>query len=226
MKRISLILALVLLISSAVASVSYIYAGGSPVISVSNISADPGETVTADISIKNNPGILGMTLKVTFDEDILTLTSVTSGDAMSALTFTPPKNLVSGCKLPFDALEIDQSDIKDGIIATLTFTVSETASAGEKASISISYDDGAIIDNDLNTLEIETVSGSVEIAGNSVFGDVSGDGKVNSRDTLALKRFVAGKSDENDTSKFDLTGDGVVNARDTLKLKLLIVKGE
>lgn len=224
MKKISLALAIALLISSVFASIIIINASGTPVISVSNVSAEPGETVTADISIKNNPGILGMTLKVTFDEDILSLTSVVSGDAVSALTFTPPKNLVSGCKLPFDALEINDSDVKDGTIATLTFTVSENASSGEKSEISISYDNGAIIDNDLNALEIPTSSGSVEIVSNAIIGDITGDGIINARDTLSLKRYMTGSLSTDNIKAFDITGDGTINSRDTLKLKIIIIK--
>lgn len=60
-----------------------------PTITVDSTTAKAGTSVTVDVSVKDNPGILGMTLNVKYD-DGLTLTTGQSGDAFSALTMTKP----------------------------------------------------------------------------------------------------------------------------------------
>ena len=46
-------------------------------LTVSNPKANIGETVDVDISIKNNPGLVGMTLDVDFDSSVMELVKVT-----------------------------------------------------------------------------------------------------------------------------------------------------
>lgn len=118
----------------------------------------PGSTVNVDISIKDNPGILGAVLKLEYDSN-LTLKDIQAGDAFSALTLTKPGKLVSGCKLVWDGQEMFPDDIKDGIIVSLIFDVSETAEAGAELPISISFEDA--VDKDLNTVEIVITDGKI-----------------------------------------------------------------
>lgn len=97
-----------------------------PTFVVGNVSASAGQTVTVPVSIVNNPGLLGIGLKVTYDDSALTLKKGATGSAVSeVLTFTPPKNLVSGCKFGWDGLEISQDQTKDGQVLLLTFEVTE-----------------------------------------------------------------------------------------------------
>ena len=58
-----------------------------------------------------------------------------------------------------------------------------------------------------------------------VIGDVNGDGKVNSRDNLALKKYLAGEN-EDEVLEFnaDLNGDGRINSTDMMLLKRKIQK--
>ncbi len=54
-----------------------------------------------------------------------------------------------------------------------------------------------------------------------VLGDVTGDGKINSRDTMMLKRYLAASvsADSINIINADVTEDGKVNSRDMIKLK-------
>ena len=132
-------------------------------IFISNASAAPGATeIQIIVSIENNPGVLGMTLKLTYDESALTLTSVKRGDALSELTFTTPKDLSSGCNFPWDGEEISPEDVTNGKILILTFSVKSSATAGQH-DIVMSYDNGAIIDNDLMPLELNIVKGYITV---------------------------------------------------------------
>lgn len=50
-----------------------------PLITISNKTALPGEEVTIDISISNNPGIMAMAFCITYDSDALEYTGYTKG---------------------------------------------------------------------------------------------------------------------------------------------------
>ena len=131
-------------------------------ISVENVTAAPDSTVTAVVSIRNNPGILGMTLMLNYDESAMTLTKVAKGKALSEMTFTTPKDLSSGCQLPWDAEYVLPEDATNGEILVLTFAVSETAVAGDYP-VTLSYDRGAIIDNDLMPVEVIIKNGILTV---------------------------------------------------------------
>ncbi len=118
----------------------------------------PGSTVTVDISIKDNPGILGAVLQLEYDSN-LTLKAIQTGDAFSSLTLTKPGKLVSGCKFVWDGQELLSDDVKDGIIMSLTFDVSEDAKAGTELPISISFED--VVDKDLTAVEIMITNGKI-----------------------------------------------------------------
>lgn len=55
------------------------------------------------------------------------------------------------------------------------------------------------------------------------YGDVNGDGKINSTDLSNLKRYVLGMTTLNDTSAGDLNGDGSINSADISLLKRYIL---
>ena len=56
-----------------------VFAASNPRIIISSASAKPGETVTVNISISNNPGIMAMAFSVTYDQNNLEYVSYTKG---------------------------------------------------------------------------------------------------------------------------------------------------
>ena len=166
MKRIvSLLLTFSLLFSFIPVSSLNVYAAEIPtngIIDVQDAYGKPGSEVEVEVLLKNNPGILAMTLEITYDESKATLKSVENGDALSYMTsFTKPKNLKSGCKLPWATLDIDDAELKDGVLVTLTFEISPSAKENEKFNINLSYDWGAIIDNDTNPISVNINNGYI-----------------------------------------------------------------
>ncbi len=69
--------------------------------------------------------------------------------------------------------------------------------------------------------EIVYGSGENEEETTVVPGDVNGDGKVNSRDMMMLKKFLASSvsSDSISVDNADVNGDGNINSRDMMKIK-------
>ena len=133
-----------------------------PAVCVGDAKVSPGDMqVQIPVSIQNNPGIVGMTLKLTYDETVMTLESITRGSALSEMSsFTYPKDLSSGCQFPWATEEVQPEDVTNGEILMLTFGISETAVVGNY-DVAISYDEGAIIDNDLNPVSVKIQNGTI-----------------------------------------------------------------
>ncbi len=114
-----------------------------------------GDFVEVNINLKNNPGIISANLKVSFSEN-LKLVGAESGSAFGMLTFTPPKALSNGLEMTSTArfvwsgVDIDDADIKNGTILTLTFkVVKESAKAYQ---VSVTSESGDVIDRNMNSL--------------------------------------------------------------------------
>ena len=137
----------------------------SPAIIVSTVSANPGDTgVQVPILVRNNPGILGMTLTLSYDAESFTLRGAVNGAAVrEVLSLTKPGKYVSPCNFVWDGQEIAPEQIQDGEILILTFDVAESAPAGTYP-IEISYKPGSIIDNEFGALAFTVYNGGITIS--------------------------------------------------------------
>ena len=135
------------------------------VIFAENAIASPGENVVeVAVQIKNNPGILGMTLMVSYDESVVTLTDAKSGKAVkNVLTLTKPGRFEPQCCFVWDGTELTDTDIQDGEILVLTFKVADTASAGTYPIVLFSSKNG-IVDNMLSPVGVAFQNGSITFA--------------------------------------------------------------
>ena len=134
-----------------------------PQISVNNTAVFSEERVVeVSVQIRNNPGILGMTLQLNYDSDMLKLTDLINGEALGCLTLTKPGKLVSPCKISWDGIELDDTDIQDGEILTLVFEISEKAIPGVYP-LSLSYEEDGIINKELTPINVEIESGKIII---------------------------------------------------------------
>lgn len=102
---------------------------------VDDIQVHSGDSdVVVPVRIEGNPGILGTTLSVSYDESVLTLKNATNGKAFEeSLSFTQPASYGSGCLFTWDGIELSPEEIKDGTILLLQFDVSENAASGAYA---------------------------------------------------------------------------------------------
>jgi len=136
-----------------------------PTFTVEKVTANAGDTsIEAAVSVVNNPGILGMTLKVNYDSSVMTLQSASNGEALSMITLTKPKKYKDGCKFVWYGEDIKDSDIVDGEILTLVFDIAADAPAGVYP-VSVSYEAGEIFDAGLGELQLDIINGSITIAG-------------------------------------------------------------
>ena len=176
-----------------------------------------GNKVLVNISIKNNPGIWGMDLNVNYDKSLLTLTNVTNGAVFSSSEWTPGNLNKDKYILSYEASGFDDVK-KDGVLATLEFAVNSNAKPGNTSTVSITYNQGDIINSNFVEISFETVSGKINII-SFIYGDVNGDGLVNKKDSLLLKMYLADNSVTIDKKAADVYLDNSVNKKDSLYLK-------
>lgn len=133
-----------------------------PLLVLDDITVKPGEKdVEVILSVKNNPGILGMTLTLTYDERVMKLNKALNGSSQDdVLALTKSKALNSGCRFIWDGESISSEEVKDGELLLLTFEILDDAVPGEY-DISVSYDEGDIIDNNLDELFVSVKSGKL-----------------------------------------------------------------
>lgn len=193
-------------------------------ISVENKNVKPGDTFSVEVKVKNNPGILGATLKLSYDSG-LTLKNVEGGEAFSYLTLTKPGRFTSPCTFNWDGQECTKEDAKDGSILNLTFTVDQNVPSGKKLGVSISADKNDVFDNDLNEVPFTIKNGEITV-NNYIPGDVNNDGKINVTDILLMRRYITGGYDVSiNENAANVNNDTKINAFDVTLVRRYVAGG-
>lgn len=194
-------------------------------IRLESINASPGAMVEIDITVQDNPGILGASFSLSYGTG-LTLVDAKAGDAFSALVMTPPGKFASPCRFLWDGQSIVPEEIKDGTILTLSFQVAEDAPVGSIQDINLSFsNDDIVVDGELNTVPVRLVSGAITVI-DYMPGDLNGDEKVNTTDVILLRRYIAGGYQVSvNNAAADVNGDGIRNITDVILLRRYITGG-
>jgi len=199
----------------------------STIISMKETWGMPGNQVTVVLSMENNPGIIGMTLKIDYNEDIITMVNAENGTAVKgeAISFTPP---ASGSNYVWTGSSVKANEISNGTLLTLTFNVKENAKLGEYP-VTISCLDA--VDNDMNQVPIEIKGNSISII-DYIPGDTSGNGEIAMNDLVLLVRYIAdGGYNENgyaakvNERACDVNRDRDITVRDAVLLSRYIADG-
>jgi len=131
-----------------------------PYIVVSNAMGSVGKTVEITIALENNPGLASMKLKVAFDDTALTLNRVVYNDAMGGMSQEPPKPMKNPTTLNwFNGAANSNGDF---VYATLTFTVNETAVAGDY-EIAVTYDADDVYNIDYDNIDFGIINGKITV---------------------------------------------------------------
>lgn len=161
-KWISLFLCLALF--SSLFAIPNVMAENAPVIAVDTVTANPGETVVVNLSLQNNPGIVSMTLKVSYDATVLTLTNVEDAGILGAQSHKPQYSN------PYTLAWVNDTAttnfMSNGVIASLEFAVDKSAIVGQKFPITISYDaeNYDIYNKDVECVDFAITNGSVTVS--------------------------------------------------------------
>ena len=193
-------------------------------IKVKKAWGNPSKQAKITLSIENNPGIVGLTLQISYDESAMTLSNAENGTAIKGenITFTPPK---SGSNFVWSGTSVKSDEVSDGTLLTLTFDISENAKLGEYP-ISVSCLNA--VDNELKKVPIKIDSSSISII-DYMPGDTSGDGDLAMNDLVLLVRYIAdggynekGYAAKVDERACDVDSDGDITVIDAVLLSRYI----
>ena len=135
-------------------------AATTPQIAAGKVNAESGAVVEVPLTISENPGICGGIIRVEYDSK-MTLKGVTKGEALSKLNMTEPGDLAENpVNIGWDGVDADNSN---GVIAVLSFQV---PSDNGTYSITLSCNDGDIVDGELNSIAPQFVNGEITVGKN------------------------------------------------------------
>ena len=164
-KNIALLLSIIITISGI-----SVFAA-TPCIAVSNAVAETGETVNINISLENNPGIISIMLKLSYDSNYLELTNVEDSRNLGTSVFGNNKSAIP-YKMNWNDDAGTENLTYSGVIATLTFKVKTNTPAGTYPVV-ITYDEGEIYNVDLNPVDFSVSNGSIKVMGNEPVNELS-----------------------------------------------------
>lgn len=221
MKRVlSLLIAVVMLMACIPAQVlAANTTNTTPTVTIDSPYAAAGQSVDVSVSIKDNVGIYGAILSFTFPTE-LTLTGASKGSAFENLDISLPDSLTSPYTIFCDG--IDKPADADGVIITLSFTVSVDAEPNSKLPITVTYSDGDVVDSEFKDLDLNIVNGNVTVI-DYIPGDVNGDGRVNTVDVTWIRRYRMGGYESQipnfNEAAADVNDDGRINTIDVTLIR-------
>ena len=136
-----------------------------PTIVIDNlVVSDDGVTVTFDVCIENNPGIMNMVLSMSIDDAVFGFKTAVKGDTLPSSSFTKPGSKVTTSPYNFllDAMEITEDDKTDGVLFTVTLTVKDSYAIGNY-DIIFSYVAGDIVDENFEEINMQIENGTIVI---------------------------------------------------------------
>ncbi len=171
-----------------------------------------GNRLEVKVNVKNNNGFAYLLLSPIIP-DGFTLVEVKNGSMIS--DFSADKNYVW----------VNDIDVKgDGTLMTFVFDVPDTLTAGEyKVGFSVRQCCTA----DETEVDCAVTYGTIKVL-DIVYGDATGDGIVDGKDLVRLKKYIAaydfdtGESSVEIDPGADATGDGIVDGKDLVRLKKYI----
>lgn len=171
-----------------------------PYFEVGRASGKAGDQVTVDITIGNNPGIVGMLLTVEYDTNALELLSASEGD-FSGITFSQSVDAESYHIFWCESLGSDNTT--NGTVATLIFRVKEFAPIGD-TSVSVTAGKGNVFNSQLEDVDFHMISGVVTILKEGAnFSGGAVDPVTNSLTTADNSAFISTRT-EAGSNTFDL----------------------
>ncbi|MBR2319365.1 MAG: InlB B-repeat-containing protein [Clostridia bacterium] len=182
-------------------------------LSVSSTFGMPGDTVQVTVDISDNPGVASLKFDVMYDE-MLTLVDVEFNSAFGSMVTTPePYSNPQPITMISPLVDVTAN----GVFATLTFKVREDAPDGYLAKVAVQYNPEDIFDGADRQILVSVTDGGVSVL-HGMPGDIDGNKSVNTKDAIALFRYVAGWNVEVDVNALDVNGDKNVNTKDAIAL--------
>ncbi len=128
-------------------------------INVGSAQGYAGDTVTVDVALANNPGIVSMKLSIAYDAAVLELTNKAAG-AFSPLNYSQTMDANPYIANWVDSINPDRQD--NATFVTLTFKIKDDAAVG-KTDITVTYNPDDVYNSAYDNVAFEVVNGTVDV---------------------------------------------------------------
>ena len=192
-----------------------------------------GSKYTVDIFLKNNPGIVGLNLKLKYDLNYLRLSKVEDTEEDGKKIFANSYHCNVQLQDPYPlswSSNISVENIEfSGKLSTVIFSLYQTVDENKNLPVFVFYDeeDLDIYNVDLSPVEFAITNSTIKVT-DIVYGDVTSDGVVDNLDVMKLSRYLAEWGGEGniihtepqqgkpytEMEAAELTSDNVINHRD------------
>jgi hypothetical protein len=180
-------------------------------LSLGEASIKPSETATVQLEA-NGENIASYDVRLTFDADVIQITSVSGVDLDD-----PSVDLDNDAGV----LEVSasrSSAVADPVLAAIEFEAVTEEPA--ETRLSLVADESDVLDSDGESLELDADNGRILVEPGCDAGDVNGDGDVTTADATLTQQYIAGVSvdDSFDADCADLDDNGEVTIGDVVKI--------
>lgn len=206
-------------------------------VTIDDVKGKPGTLVEVPIRIKNNPGIFGGSFSIKYDPSILTASVANSGgveiaDIGISDIFSGDGEILSGpvrktsdnlatISITFMANGLEDKT-GDGVLATLRFTINDDVKLG--TSTKLVFADYSVFTNLDEADVVATYREGTVTASSVYYGDVNDDGKIDSKDVLMLRKYLAKWTVTPNEENADVNADGKIDSKDVLLLRKFLAK--
>lgn len=162
-KTIALIIAVLVLLTTLFSNVAF--AANEPAFVAGNAAGKAGDTVEITVSTANNSGIISAKVLIAYDANVLQLVSAAQGTDLTGADLGPTTQ--NPFIVNWEDTVAPENITTNGVMATLTFKILDTAAAG-RTYITLTYDPDDVYDYDFNNVEFATVAGCVTVESSEV----------------------------------------------------------
>ena len=194
-----------------------------------NVIAQPSKTVTLQVDLQNNPGLLSYQFVLQADPAVFGVPCGENGEMLLAQAlngggslFAAPYDPELGGWLVFWYSTETYRD--NGPLLTLTLKTLDGAETGTYPVTLGFIAENTVTEEDV-LAELDTGSLLLSMSGGTLLGDVSGDGKVTAVDVIRIAKYVLDDAtfSASQLAAADVTGDGKVTAADVIRLARYLV---
>ena len=187
----------------------YLPTGGT--LRLGDATACAGKAFTLDLSLEENPGIMGLSFQLDYDSAVMEFVGAEEG-VLTGWTVNVKKNIL--------VWDDDREHTENGCLLKLKFRLKEDAAPGETR---IGLTDLTVGNYNEDNLYFRVRSGRVTVLVHRP-GDANGDGKVNVNDLIRLRKYLAGVEKEIIAGNADVNADEVVDILDLVRLRKYIAQ--
>ena len=180
-------------------------------IKLESASIHKTNEVELKLSVSNNNGLSFVRVIPKFDPSVFTLKNVESSDIL------PYSSKLNGSFIFYD----NENNTEDGNLATFTFEFIGEVDFGSYEIELVLVDASGKSAGDLTFSAKSSVINVIE----HEYGDITGDGIINTFDLIALRKYFANLGADTETTVSDgadVNGDGFVDALDLLEIRKYI----